>query len=64
MSDSATLLLGLILALAIPVVVATALIRAHRASSRAAHPGAHVPDPWETSAPESGPGESPTGSGT
>jgi len=61
MGDSATLLLGLLIALAIPLVAVTLAIRSRRASSDAGHPGAYFPDPWGTSAPPSFQGTSPIG---
>lgn len=50
MGDSATLLLGLLIAMAIPVVAVTLAVRSRRRRSHAGHPGAYFPDPWTTSA--------------
>ena len=61
MSDSATLLLGLLLALAIPVVAVTWAIRSGRASHDAGHPSAYVPDPWGAAAPLNSQGTASTG---
>jgi hypothetical protein len=51
MGDSATLLLGLLLFLAIPIVAVSVAARLRRASSPQ-HSGAHFPDPWGTAVPQ------------
>jgi hypothetical protein len=50
MGDSATLLLGLLIVVAIPIVAVLAAVRRRRASSPE-HSGAYFPDPW-TAAPQ------------
>jgi hypothetical protein len=61
MSDSATLLLGLLIALAVPVVAVTVAIRSVRASHDVGHPGAYFPDPWGEDAPLNSQGTASTG---
>jgi hypothetical protein len=51
MSDSATLFVGLCIALAIPVVAVTLAVRSKRASNDAGHLSAHFPETWAASTP-------------